>query len=196
VKRAALTLLALAALLLAACGGEDDPTGDAIEAEAATRTPYIPKNDVEFNNFNDQQKLADDPNTIIWCTAFPSSSTAPIVTVPIKGKLTSSSTSFEPPEDVEFNENAGAAVTTRRSVDGLYHKNPPPYRFGFTPGGQYVDFTEVETICTTQPLDFQKESIAVSSDPGFVNADNEAQAALEAGDAQEAEDILKEAAGE
>lgn len=199
-KRILLVALVLAALalLLAACGSTSPNKSAEKEAKANADNfaPYIPHNQVEGDNYNRAQKLYDDPTTIIWCTAFPQSSTQPLVTVPIAGKLTSSSTSAFPPDRVYNGDGDSNPVIANPSVDGLYHNNPPPYRYGFTPGGQYVDFTDLPTLCTTQPLAFQRESVSVTVDQGLDSATKEAEAALESGDKQQAQALLKAAAAE
>lgn len=179
-------------ILVVGCGEKsaEDSAEQSVRDKAENRSPYLPKNDVEFNNYVNAQKLYDDPTTIIWCTAFPSSPAAPFVTVPVAGKLTSSSTTFFNPETLH-----DAGTLPSRSVDGLYHPNPPQYRFGFTPGGQYVDFFNLETLCTTQPLKFQRENLAVTPDSALANADAKAQEALKNGDSNTAQKILEAAAG-
>lgn len=184
---------------LSACEGSssnEDKAAATVNEKAEGRSPYLPVNDVEFKNYNEAQKLYDSPDTIIWCSVMPQASSAPILTVPVTGKLTSSSTTFFAPETIHWNENAGGTTTTSRSVDGLYHPNPPQYRYGFTPGGQYVDFYSLPTFCTTKPLDFQKDSIAVKIDPGLNSATKQAEAALAAGDNAKAQEILEGASGE
>jgi hypothetical protein len=49
-------------------------------------------------------------------------------------------------------------------VDGLFHPNPPGYRYGFTPGGQYVDFFNMATFCTTALTEFQRQETRVAVD--------------------------------
>jgi hypothetical protein len=196
-----LLLLLIVAMmaLIAGCGGGDSASGqdqakDNIEKHADERVPYEPKNDVEFNNYNKAQELYDSPATIIWCSVMPQSSTAPIVTVPVAGKLTSSSTTFFRPEEFIDRGNYSWQVGEARSVDGMYHPNPPKYRYGFTPGGQYVDFFELPTFCTTQPLSFQKESVQVKVDSNLNDATKKAEAALAEGKKSEAQAILAGAA--
>lgn len=196
-------LLATGALagVVAGCSSGGAPSNqkaalDQVKNDAASRVPYLPKNGVEWDNYNQSQKLYDDPSTIQWCTAFPQSSTDPVVTVPIAGKLTSSTTTAFNPAQVINNDQSGSGVAIPNpSVDGLYHPSPPPYRYGFTPGGQYVDFTDMPTICTTQPLEFQRQSISVKVDSSLDNATHRAQKALQSGDKAQAQQILKAAAG-
>jgi hypothetical protein len=195
---ALLALLALA-VVTAGCGASEssgqDQAKENIKKKAEERVPYEPVNDVEFSNYNKAQELYDSPSTIIWCSIMPQASTAPIITVPIAGKLTSSSTTFFRPEEV-INDESGASgnTVTSRSVDGLYHPDPPKYRYGFTPGGQYWDFFELSTACTTQPLAFQRQSVEVSVDKELSQASNKAEKALEDGDKAKAQAILEAAA--
>jgi hypothetical protein len=82
-------------------------------------------------------------------------------------------------------------------VAGLFHPNPPQYRYGFTPGGQYVDFFNTETYCSSKPTKFQRQQtkVSLSVDPGLSKADTSAQAALKAGNKAEAQRILERAIG-
>jgi hypothetical protein len=195
-KIVVLALVAIGALVLGACDeGEVSRAKETVNENAEKFQAYIPKNNVELNNYNQAQRVYDSPSTIIWCTAFPQASTAPLVTVPIAGKLTSSSTTFFRPEDVDSSSN-GKVTKTARSVDGLYHPNPPKYRYGFTPGGEYVDFFNLPTLCTTKPLAFQRESVAIKVDDRLERAQVQAEAALKQGDKGQAQAILEGAAGE
>jgi hypothetical protein len=118
------------------------------------------------------------------------------VTVPVSGKLTSSSTTFFSPTRTAGDYYDGTALPSR-SIDGLFHPDPPKYRYGFTPGGAYVDFFNTETYCTSKPTKFQRQSTQVSleADPGLGRADTKAQAALKAGRPQDAQKILEDAIG-
>jgi hypothetical protein len=84
-----------------------------------------------------------------------------------------------------------------RSVDGLFHPNPPGYRYGFTPGGAYVDFFNLETYCSNKPTKFQRQNTKVSLavDAGLGAADAAAQRALKNGDKREAQRIIEQAIG-
>lgn len=142
---------------IAACT-EEDPQYKDVEAKAAAQEGYIPVNDVELSNYNRAQALYDNPSAIQWCTAFPSSTSAPIITIPIAGKLTTSNTSFFSPEE---RVSGYELMTPKRSVDGLYHGDSF-YRYGFTPAGQYVDFSNsMELLCTTSLTEFQRQNTYV-----------------------------------
>jgi hypothetical protein len=195
---AILLLLVLSAFGVTACGEESnsperDQAVKAIEKNRENFVPYTPKNHVEGDNYNHAQELYDNPTTIIWCTAFPQSTSDPIVTIPIAGKLTSSSVSALPSNHTVTEHDS---VVENASVDGLFHGSPPPYRYGFTPGGQYVDFFNMPTICTTQPLEFQRQSVSVKVDAGLSNATQQAEKALKQGDKKKAQEILQAAAGQ
>jgi hypothetical protein len=188
---ATLAILAVMPLAAAACGGNRTPENNAyhrIDQHAQARTPYIPKNDVEFNNYNAAQRLYDSPDTIIWCSTTWGNASAPLVTVPVTGKLTSSSTTFFNPERMRDLSGDGINDTVpsgpARSVDGLFHPNPPQYRYGFTPGGQYVDFFNMPTFCTTALTKFQRQGtkVTVSFDQQAQVAQRKAEAALRHGD--------------
>lgn len=128
------------------------------------RTAPDVSGEVEYNNYVDAQELYDDPSSIIWCTMFPASPSAPTVTVPIRGKLTSSTVSFYPNQRKEYidgGEYNMEVMVEAQSVDGMYHGSPPPYRYGFTPTGQYVDFFEIPTFCTTALTEFGRQTLSV-----------------------------------
>lgn len=154
-----------------------------VNANARRQTAYIPHNKVEYNNYNNAQKLYDSPSTIIWCTTTWGNPSSPIITVPVAGKLTSSSTTFFQPTDFETSGDTGIVAIPGRSVDGMFHPNPPQYRFGFTPGGQYVDFFDMPTFCTTAltKATRQQTKVALTIDPTAQQATTEAEAALKAG---------------
>jgi hypothetical protein len=186
--------------LVAGCGEVQDRQKDQykqIEKKAKQREAYIPQHDVELNNYNKAQKLYDSPTTIQWCTTTWANPSAPIITVPIVGKLTSSSTTFFSPEGLVFDipgDGIGNSIVgPRRSVDGLYHPNPPQYRYGFTPGDQYADFFEMPTFCTTDMTKFQRESTSVTTelDPEAKRLTQEAEDLLKKGDPKAAQEKLK-----
>lgn len=182
------------ALTLSACGTEtiSSDAYDDISSKAANRTPYIPSNDVEYENYNKAQELYDSPESIIWCTTSWGNPSAPLVTTPIVGKLTSSSTSYFPNNSAKSN-SAGVWQEENRSVDGMYHGNPPGYRYGFTPGGQYVDFYGMEVFCTTALTEFQRQSttVSVETDTAAGDLQEQAEALLAAGDTEGAAAVLE-----
>ena len=175
-----------------ACDYEDKPSQQykSIEKDAKHREAYIPHNGVEFNNYNKAQKLYDAKDSIIWCTTTWGNANSPLVTVPIRGKLTSSSVSYFSNTRVKDYSN-GTQKIENRSVDGMYHGSPPPYRYGFTPGGQYIDFTDMPTLCTTALSKFQREKTDVTVTFSGGGAQNNAEDALKNGNAKGAEDALK-----
>ncbi|KMV15958.1 hypothetical protein ACT17_22990 [Mycolicibacterium conceptionense] len=196
-KYGAAGMVAVSALALAACestAASNSEQYKKVEENAGKRQPYQPHNDVEFNNYNEAQKLYDNPNTIQWCTATWSNGSAPLFTVPIRGKLTSSSVSYYPNQEVR-NDGSAAYNPELRSVDGMYHGNPPAYRYGFTPAGVYVDFSGMEVMCSTQPMKFQRQDtkITYEPDPQLADAQRRAEEALKAGKPDEAQRILQEA---
>lgn len=200
---ASVSILGLAAIGLTACAPEAEQPQQykEVESRAASKTAYIPKNDVELENYNRAQELYDDPAAIQWCTMFPPSDTAPIVTTPIAGKLTTSSTTFFNPQELVEGRylEQGMVTLPKRSVDGLYH-GESSYRYGFTPGGQYVDFfNSAHVRCTTALTEFQRENTFVEmvgksdGDASGIDVDKrqaEAEKALKDGDAKKAEAIL------
>ena len=194
-----LLLLVVAVIALGVVGCTETPDTkeqsayEKIDKKAKKREPYIPKNDTEFANYNGAQKLYDTPSTIIWCSTTWGNASAPLVTVPVAGKLTSSSTTFFAPEKLVDHGNYSWSVTQARSVDGLFHPNPPQYRYGFTPGGQYVDFFNMPTFCTTALTKFQRQEtrVSVAVDDQARTADRLAQEALRNGDKAKAQSILE-----
>ena len=195
-KIAAVALVSITALSMASC--EKTVQGERLRevtSNSVNRDAYIPQNDVEFNNYNKAQELFDNPATIIWCSAFPSTPSAPIITVPIAGKLTSSSSSYFSPERLDM---SSGAVLQEKSVDGMYHGSPPPYRFGFTPGGQYVSFEGgMNVMCTTSLTQFQKDKTYIQIEEDVAHGQQAAaEEALSNGDHKAAQDALKNLGGE
>jgi hypothetical protein len=190
------TLLAcVVCALVAGCGGIATSTADnaaqkaqnAIDNRANATTPYLPPwPSVEYNNYTKAQKLYASPTTIQWCTTTWGNASAPLVTVPIAGKLTSSSVSFFPSSREKLYGGDGTSEYTkeRRSLDSMYHGSPPPYRYGFTPGGDYVDFSSMPVLCSTKPLKFQREKteIALTVDAGLDAATTKAEGLLKSKD--------------
>lgn len=184
--------MATAFLILAGCGGvvlAETPAQKAqkeIDNRANNHKPYVPPwPTVELQHYEKAQKLFADPATILWCTTTWGNPSAPMVTIPIAGKLTSSSVSFFPSSrDWKPGDTGGGEYSPeRRSVDSMYHGTPPPYRFGFTPGGQYTDLFNMPTLCTTALTKFQRQKtiISVEFDQAGKNADAQAEAALRKG---------------
>lgn len=183
-----IALMAVFALMLASCGGDSEPSGKSAnqkgrenvqDANKSFAPPEI-DNDVEYHNYKAAQELYDDPSSIIWCTTTWGNNSAPLVTIPISGKLTSSSVSLFPStQEKSFYDNDGTYNPELPSVDAMFHGSPPPYRYGFTPGGQYVDFFNMPTFCTTALTAFQREStkVVTTVDGGATAAQKKAEAA-------------------
>lgn len=164
------------------------------QAKFDDRTPPDVTGDAEYQNYiKAQEEVYDDPATIQWCTAFPSSPAAPIFTVPIAGKLTSSSVSYYPNHRVRDDQYGNLLIETQ-SVDGMYHGTPVPYRYGFTPGGQYVDFAGMEVFCTTALTEFGRQTLSVAQVAPQDNVTTQAEELLKSGDAAGAQALLDGAA--
>lgn len=190
--------------LLAACPSSDQPDkksngggrAKAVETNKKFPAPDI-HNYVEYNNYVKKYKLDDDPASIKWCTFSWNTANAPLVTVPIAGKLTSSSVSLFPSSQAKVQSGGGDGVshTTYNpelpQADGMFHGSPPPYRYGFTPGGQYVDFTNVAVFCTTALTKFQKDKteVDVSYDSAASHGTTAAEQALKQCQAQQAKGV-------
>lgn len=199
-------LATICALGIIACASQAASGLDRIDSimnKDSTRsqvfTPPLPGSP-DFLNYNAAQKLYASKSTIVWCTTTWGNASAPLVTVPIAGKLTSSSVSFYPSSRAVLDSDTTRSEYTpeRRSVDGMYHGSPPPYRYGFTPGGQYVDFSNMQVFCTTALTKFQRQNtkVSIENDPTAATADAQAQDALKRGDKAGAQKILSDALGE
>lgn len=175
--------LVLGAMLLMGAGGCSNlaTSEQAAITRSQDRVPYVTQNDVEYNNYDARQRIADDPTTILWCTAAFPVPGSPLFTVPVVGKLTSGSKRPYPSPD---------AI----GPDGMYGGSVA-YRYGFTPEGVYVDYTDMATYCTTQPTVWQKEStdLVLKIDDALAAAQVEARKALANGDAAGAQQILEDA---
>ncbi|QNE48596.1 hypothetical protein F1C58_16175 (plasmid) [Glaciihabitans sp. INWT7] len=193
-KKTAAIVIAIGVICsLAAC---TEPTTRDSQLNSSTqkfdnRKPPKTSGDAEYSNYTRaQEDVYDSPSTILWCTVFPPSNTAPIYTVPIAGKLTSSSTSYYPGNHwVDHGSSMGSMVESQ-SVDGMFHGSPPAYRYGFTPSGQYWDFTNLAYSCTTALTSFQRQTLKVATvDPGD-SVTKEAEALLKKGDAAGAQALI------
>lgn len=189
--------VACAAMLLVGCTPTDTPKRSSqlekSQASFDSRTPPSVTGDAEYHNYmKAQEEVYDNPATIIWCTASFPNPASPIFTVPIAGKLTSSSVSYYPNKVQKF--SSGGSFTwseETQSVDGMYHGAPPAYRYGFTPGGQYMDFSNMSVLCTTALTSFQRETLTVAvTDTHAANVTDQAEAKLKAGDAAGAQALL------
>lgn len=159
------------------------------------RKVYIPKNDLEFNNYNRRSVLADDPTAILWCTsAFPIPG-SPLFTIPIVGKLTSGAK--RPYQTTQaYGGASGQYYPELPGPDGMLGSSGE-YRYGFTPGGIYADWYGMAVFCTTEPMVWQRESttIVMQADPVLQEAQVRARAVLKRGtpaDAAEASRILED----
>lgn len=200
------TLACLVVLSVSACAAGAKTGLDRIDeimnsksTKSKVFTPPLPDSP-DFTNYNAAQRLYASKSTIIWCTTTWGNANAPLITVPIAGKLTSSSVSFYPSSRAKIGggDFKDEFTPERRSVDGMYHGNPPAYRYGFTPGGQYIDLSGMPAFCTTALTKFQRQEskVSLSVDPGMRTADTQAQAALKRGDKSGAQKILEDALGQ
>lgn len=159
----------VAALVFAACGST---------SRGSQQQPtYQSKNFIERQKFNRRLQISDDPSTVLFCTAFPFD--AKPFTVPIAGKLVSGTKRPDPPTNEGDNGQVG---TEREDAQGMYGPSVP-YRFGFTPGGVYEDFTDLPTECSTQAKSYKETSIGLVSSPNSAlsAAGAQAQAVLREG---------------
>ena len=173
-------LLTVVSFMFVGCSNQDHARNAAID-KAAMHSAYIPVNDVELKNYDKRQKRADDPTTILWCTAFPAGYKP--FTVPIVGKTTSGGKR-------PFGDDPGP--------DGMYGKGTD-YDYGFGPTDTYAEWRGMfPQFCTDAPMIFQREqtNLVMSTDPKLMAAQNAARAALKANKPEEALKILAEAIGE
>ena len=184
---------ALGLLALACSDSTQSSQQEQVAGKVAGRTGYVPKNNVEFNNYDQRQRIADDPTTILWCTsAFPVTG-SPLFTVAVKGKLTSGNKRPWPDSQVKYQDSYSPELP---GPDGMYGGSGD-YRYGFTPGGQYVDFYNMQTYCTTEPSVWQRQktTVVTQTDSGLFAAQQKAQELLKQGKTAEAQAVLAAAAG-
>jgi hypothetical protein len=164
--------------------------------EIGRRDVYIPHNDVEFNNYNRRQRLADDPNTILWCTFFPPTMGQEPFTVPVVGKLTSGQKRPFPTEQEYNGTNNNYLFRYEPELvqpDGMFGSSGD-YRYGFTPADMYVEFTDMSSFCTTEPTVWQRNEtrIVVEVDLAWRNLNDQAREALQNNRPQEALRLLQQ----
>ncbi len=188
-------MLAIVALFAVACGSYDvQPAAQAqAEKKAEGRNIFVQQNDIEFQNYNRRQQVADDPTTILWCTSAFNIPSSPLFTVPIVGKLTSGNKRPYPTERRNNYETADY-FPEKPGPDGMYGSSGE-YRYGFTPAGIYADWYNMATFCTTEPTVWQREStvIVMELDQTLLTAHQQAREALKRGDGTAATKILQDA---
>lgn len=196
-------------LALAGCGAggasQEPSAQDKAQQKnnALQRDIYQPQHDIEFRNYNLRLKVADDPSTILWCTFFPpgiqgvgnGSTAGQAFTVPVAGKLTSSSK--RPYADTRWTDR-GSYTFTEAPVAGPDHMfgASSEYRYGFDPTlTTYYDFTGLASFCTTEPTVWQAKQtqIVVDTDRTLTAVTRAAEAAIKANDPQKALELLKTA---
>jgi hypothetical protein len=175
---------ALALTVLAAGCGQtaQEKAANRAQRKADANAFYVPQHAMEQQNYNDRQRLGDNPSTILWCTFYPPTVGQEPITVPIAGKLTSSG-------------KRPFADDTGLGPDGMYGSSVE-YRYGFDPTRAiYYDFAGMASICTNAPLVYQlnKTVIATQTATTLTSLDKAAEAALKAGDAKKAAAILHQA---
>lgn len=179
-KKIGFPLLVIAglAVVLSACGSTTTTATDAALAgnQNLQKKIYAVHNNVEFNNYNARQLIADDPTTILWCTAYSNNPNVKPMTFPIVGKLTSSAKRPYPTQQIVDRADYNPELP---GPDKMYGSSTE-YRYGFTPGGVYVDFTDIPTVCSTQPLVYQatETTVVLKVDAQLNAAANAARQAL------------------
>lgn len=191
-----IAVVLICVFLMGACGGSKNASTSSpgaaankagranVQAENKSLVPPKIKNFTDYHNYMNAQALYDDQSSIIWCTTTWGNASAPLVTIPIAGKLTSSTVSLFPStQTVYMSDRYGPSSFNSElpSVDAMYHGSPPPYRYGFTPGGQYVDFFNMPVVCTTALTSFQRQStkVSITTDAAADNAQKAAKVALQ-----------------
>lgn len=192
---AAMAVVCAATLLLTSCdfAGSTNKRETQLEQSQKgfdSRTPPKVTGETEYNNYiKAQEDVYDDPSTILWCTSSFPNPASPIFTVPIAGKLTSSSVSYFPNQN--YKSWGNGVMIEAQSVDGMYHGSPIGYRYGFTPGNQYMDFTDMSMVCTTALTMFQRQTLSLSlPDPEGLTVTDQAEKLLKAGDNAGAQKLL------
>lgn len=180
---AVVVLAATCGVALAACTADETSGQQAAQDIAKNRQVFVPKNDVEGRNYNARQSMADNPATLIWCTAYPTNPNAKAFTVPIVGKLTSGNKRPYATSQVKdySSSDSGTYNPELPGPDGMYGTSGE-YRYGFDPAGNYHDYYNIETYCTSVPDVIQKETttIVVKVAGDLATADAQAQTALAA----------------
>lgn len=169
--------LAIAFILVVAIAGCSESENDK-EAKVRKEHPaFQAHNYIERQIFNHRLEISDDPSTVLFCTTYPFDR-PPKVNI-IAGKLVSGT---KRPDPAFFEAEHGSTGTERQDAQGMYGASVP-YRFGFTPGGQYVDFTDLPTECTTEAQSTKQTSVGavVVKNEELTEAAHQAQAVLRAG---------------
>lgn len=170
-------------LAVSACSKSSPAKSDSGTTIATNRTNYTPVNDVEGRNYNARQALADNPATLIWCSAFPTSPNVKAFTVPIVGKLTSGNKRPYATTQVIIDNDTGGRTYSQEVAgpDGMFGTSGE-YRYGFDPAGNYHDFYGIEVYCTSVPDIIQKQQTVIvvkDGDAGNLSdLDNRVQQAL------------------
>lgn len=166
-RLALITALTISVSLLSACNSAQYQSQLDAQRRAESRSAYVPKDSLDFINYDKRQRISDNPSTIVWCTAAFNQPGIPLITVPIVGKLTS---------------GGKRPFATDPGPDGMYGSSGD-YRYGFTPGGVMVDFSGIPTFCTTEPTVWQREKtqIVVETASELSQASKQAEAHVAAG---------------
>jgi hypothetical protein len=59
------------AVALASCDSPQQRAATEALDRAQNRQAYVPRNSLDFINYDKRQRKSDDPTTIVWCTIFP-----------------------------------------------------------------------------------------------------------------------------
>lgn len=167
-----LAVLILIVLVIVGCGESQEDK----EAKVRREHPaFQAHNYIERQIFNHRLEISDDPSTILFCTTL-AFDRPPKVDI-IAGKLVSGSKRPDP----LYTYDNGYTIENQ-DAQGM-HGQSVPYRFGFTPAGQYVDFTDLPTECTTEAQSTKKTNIGevVVNNAELSNAASEAQQVLRSG---------------
>ena len=171
-----------------------------VKRQQSQRDIYIPKNDIEFRNYNWRVELADDPTTILWCTFFPPTVGQEPFTVPVIGKLTSSGKRPFPKLRAATGGGSIADYYTPEEIqpDGMFGESSL-YRYGYGPQGKnsYMDFTDLPSFCTLLPTVWQQNEtrIVVQQSSGLGSLTARARKALAEGRLDDALELLGQAEG-
>ena len=168
-----LAIIAIALSLVTGCDKNFLSTQERAEKEAREKARQ--QKGVEQQNYRWRQTIAEDETTILWCTFSFDNPGSPLITIPIKGKLTSGGK--RPFAKYNYDGLDGE----QPGYDGMYGESAP-YRYGFGTGGQgeYYELSDLDYLCTTVPTVFQKEKteIVFRSDRQLQEATIAAQKAI------------------
>lgn len=174
-KKFLVAVVLLAATALVACGSSSPKPVN------KPKTRYT-QNYTERKIANERIAKTDDPAHVEFCTFWPPTPGAKPITVPIAGKLVSSTKRPDDPLGYDGTDGGGLASFNRADAQGMYGSSVP-YRYGYTPGDIGWEFPADNTTCSDAPTKFQADNtlLVSATDNKLAAAQQEAQAVLREG---------------